>query len=192
MYFQIVISLLAYVATFSGQFYFWRSYFFTLFQSNYFDITVTFSEQLFLQNSCFLLRSTFFRTVIFSQLFFQNSFFFRAKILQSSHSLRIGSFLGQLLFGTTIFLAEELFRIKISTEELIFQSRYFSTASPFSGKLHKANISEKQYSALPTFSGELPFQSGHVFKRCRLLQHSFQKSCFFTTYYFTATLPFHS
>ena len=45
--FQIAISLLAYVATFSGL-YFWRSYFFTLFQSNYFDTTVTFSEQLFL------------------------------------------------------------------------------------------------------------------------------------------------
>ena len=35
-----------------------------------------------------------------------------------------------------MFLAEELLRIKIFTEELLFQSRYFSTASTFSGKLH--------------------------------------------------------
>ena len=82
------------------------------------------------------LRSSFFRTVIFSQLFFQNSFFFRVKILQSSHSLRIGSYLRRLFFGTTIFLAEELFRIKISKEELLFQSRNFCTAWTFSGKLH--------------------------------------------------------
>ena len=129
--------------------------------SHFFRVTIS-TQQLLSRSSYFFrtaafLRSSFFITVIFSQIFFQNSFFFRANILQSSHSLRTGSYLGQLLFGTTIFLAEELFRIKISTEELIFQSRYFSTASPFSGKLHKANISEKQYSVLPIFSRELPF-----------------------------------
>ena len=56
-FFQIEISLLAYVATFSGQLNFERSYFFTLFQNNYFEITVSFSGQLFLQNSCFFLLS---------------------------------------------------------------------------------------------------------------------------------------
>ena len=69
-FFQIAISFLAYVATFSGQLYFGTSYFFTLFQSNYFDTTVTFSEQLFFQNSCcFLLfqNSHFFAGVIFSE-----------------------------------------------------------------------------------------------------------------------------
>ena len=48
----MVISLLAYIVTFSGQFYFWRKYFFTLSQSNYFDTTVTLSKQLLLQ-SCY-------------------------------------------------------------------------------------------------------------------------------------------
>ena len=99
-FFQIAISPLAYVATFSGQLYFGRSYFFTLFQSNYFDTTVTFLGQPHLQKSCFFL---FFRTVTFSQkLFFQNSFFFGAKLLQSSHFLRIRSSLRQLLFGAPI------------------------------------------------------------------------------------------
>ena len=41
-FFQIAISFLAYDPTFSGQLYFGRSYFFTFFQSNYFDTTVTF------------------------------------------------------------------------------------------------------------------------------------------------------
>ena len=50
-FFQMEISLLAYEATFSGQLYFWRNYFFILLQSNNFDVAVTFSEQLFLQSS---------------------------------------------------------------------------------------------------------------------------------------------
>ena len=73
-FFQIAISLLAYVATFSGQLYFGRSYFFTLFQSNYFDTTVTFSGQLFLQNSCFFLL--FQNSYLLYQLPFQKSYFF--------------------------------------------------------------------------------------------------------------------
>ena len=150
VYFQIAISLIGCVATFSGQLYFWRSYFFTLFQSDYFDTAVTFSEQLCFQSSCFFLL--FFTTVTYSQqLFFQNSFFFRVTILQSSHFLRIRSPLWQLLFGTTVF---SLFRIKISKKELLFQSRY---STQYQKILEKANFSEKQYSALPTFSGELFF-----------------------------------
>ena len=70
VYFQKAISLIACVATFSGQLCFWRSYFFTLFQSDYFDTTVTFSEQLFFQSSCFFL--------LFSeQSLFRSSYFFR-------------------------------------------------------------------------------------------------------------------
>ena len=110
-FFFIAISLLVYVATFSGQLYFWRSNFFTLFQSDYFDTTVTF----------------------WGQLFFQNSFFFRAKILQNSHFLRIRSSLWQLLSATAIF---SLFKIKISKKELLFQSRYFCTVSTFSKKVY--------------------------------------------------------
>ena len=74
VYFQIAISLIGCVATFSGQLYFWRSYFFTLFQSDYFDTAVTFSEQLFFQSSCFFL------------LFLEQSLF------RSSYSFRIASF----------------------------------------------------------------------------------------------------
>ena len=85
-FFQIAISLLAYVATFSEQLYFGRSYFFTLFRSNYFDSTV----KLLRLNSYFfgaaisseqLLLSPFSEVTFSQELFFQNSFFFRAKIL---------------------------------------------------------------------------------------------------------------
>ena len=69
-FFQIAISLFAYITTFSGQLYFGKSYFFTLFQSNYFDTTVTFSKHLFLQNSYFFLlfqNSHFFARFFFSE-----------------------------------------------------------------------------------------------------------------------------
>ena len=128
-----------------------------------------FSEQL--------LFSPFFTTVTYSQqLFFQNSFFFRVTILQSSHFLRIRSPLWQLLFGTTVF---SLFRIKISKKELLFQSRY---STQYQKILEKANFSEKRYSALPTFSGELLFQSNCLFKRATFLQHAFSEMLLFHSY----------
>ena len=59
---------------FSEQLYFWRGYFFTIFQSDYFDTAVTFLEHIFFQNSCCFLL---FQNSHFSQqLFFQNSFLF--------------------------------------------------------------------------------------------------------------------
>ena len=104
----------------------------------------TFSEWLLRHNSYIfgvaifseqLLFSSFFRRVTFSQqLFFQNSFLFRATILMSSHFLRIRSSLWQLLFGTAVF---SLFRIKIYKKELFFQSRYFCTISTFLEKKEK-------------------------------------------------------
>ena len=130
IFFQIAIFLLAYVATLSGQVYFRRSYFFTLFQSDYFDTTVNFPEQLFLQRNRFF-RISFSRRVTYLQhfLFFQSIYFFRVKLLASSHFLRIV----QLLFETATFLAEDLLGIKISTK-LIY--RCYCTASRFSEEQH--------------------------------------------------------
>ena len=50
------------------------------------------------------------------------------KLLTRSHPLTVGSCLRLLLFGIVLFLAEELFRIKIYTEEVLFRSIYFYTA----------------------------------------------------------------
>ena len=72
-------------------FYFRRSYFFTLFQSNYFETTAIFRSSCLFRATAFL-ASSFFRAVNFlQQLFFQNSWFLGAKLLLNSHYLRIGS-----------------------------------------------------------------------------------------------------
>ena len=178
-FFQLAISLLAYLATFSGQLYFRRNYFFTLFQSNYFRAGAVFS---------------FFRTVTeqSQELFFQNSFFFGAKIIQSSDFLRIASSLPQLLSGTAIFL-EELFRIKISKKELPFQSRYFCTAPIFSEKPHfgKKLIFQKMNFRITyffwravlleqlLFQKALPSNSSYLSRRATFLQHSFSEELLF-------------
>ena len=100
------------LATFLGQLYIWRSHFFTHFLNNYFDTRVTFSEKLFLQN----------------------------KLLQSSHFLRIGSPLWQLLYGTDIF-QDELFRIMISKKSYFFKAGTFAQYQIFQKSyiLEKAN-----------------------------------------------------
>ena len=111
---------------FSGQLYFWRSYF-----SHFFGAR-TLSQQLHFRSSYFFRAAAFFS---FSQnshffaaaIFFQNSFYFRANI----HFLSIRSSLWQLLFGTAFF---PLFWIKISKKELLSQSS--CTVSTFPEKLH--------------------------------------------------------
>ena len=111
-----------------GQFYLRKSYFFTLFQSDLFQsITrVIFSERLFLESSCFFWGVPFFRTVTFPQhCLFQNSYFFRAKVLPRNHTLRIGNSLVQLPFGTAthrIYLQKSyFFKADSSAQYQLFQ-----------------------------------------------------------------------
>ena len=161
-----------------------------LFRSSYFFRAAAFWGGLFFQNNHFF-RSSY---------FFQNSYFFRAKLLASSHFLRKESSSGQLFFETATFLAEELFRIKIPTEELLFPSRYFCTASMFSEKVHfgkkltfqKSNIPhylflESDLFRAATFSKDTTFYGSSVFGRATFYDILFQKS-----YNFTATLLLHN
>ena len=109
-----------------------------LLRSNYFDTTVTFSEELFLQRIGFFLQASFSeQALLCSSYFFQSSYFLRVK-------RRIGSSLGKLLFRKATFLVEELFRMKISTEELLFWSKHFCffRSATF---WKKASFSEKQF-----------------------------------------------
>ena len=68
------------------------------------------------------------------QTLFRSTYFFKifikAKLPPSSHFLTTESSLWKWLFGTSTFFAEEFFKIKIPTEELLFRSRYFCTISP--------------------------------------------------------------
>ena len=110
----MTIFLFASLATFSRRLYLWRSYFFTVLQSNYFDTTVTFSEEPFVQSSYF-----------FEELRFRKSHFLAAVILSEYLIFRRETsteqpFLENRKFLT--FLAEELFRIKISTDEIFFRT----------------------------------------------------------------------
>ena len=183
LFFEIMISLLAY-ATFRGQLCFGRIYFFTLFQSSYFD------KQLVFGGSCFFRTAAvfpFYKTVTFSQeLFFQNSFFSGAKILQSSQFLRIGNSLRQLLFGTAFFFRRNcralkksyFFKARHQPEKTDFSENQFPRYLLFleSGLLEQLLFQKTLPSIEASFSNEILFYN--------IL---FQKS-----YYFTATVPFHS
>ena len=110
---------LASVATFSGQLYFGRSYFFTLFQSIYFDTAITFLGQLFLQNSC--LFFSFSEKPLFRRsYFFQNSFFLRSETSTEQPLFENKEFFYGNYFLQQPFYPEELFRTNISKKELIF------------------------------------------------------------------------
>ena len=134
----MAISLLVYLAIFSGQLYFRedtfsekvyfrRSFIFgeTLFPEKlYFTEALFYKlllhislEQVFRHSSYIFGDSYFFRAAAFlggvsfskdsfscSSCFFIKAIFFGAKLLPSSHFLRIGSCLGQLLFGKATFL----------------------------------------------------------------------------------------
>ena len=165
----------------------------------FFRVTTS-TQQILYRSSFFFRASTSFseQPLLSSNHFFQNNYFFRVELLLSSHSLRIGRSFRQVLFGTATFLGVEMFRIKISTEELLFRNQVLLHSINFFQRAafwKKANFSEKQYSTLFTFSGELSFQSGYFFKKRYLLfQLPSQKSYFFTTYFFrrvtVSQLPF--
>ena len=160
--------------------------------SHFFRVTTS-TQQLLFRGSYFFVTAAFF-------LLFQNSYFFAgAKLPQSSHFLIIGSSLLQLLLGT-VFFSKELFTIKISTEELLFRSRYFCTASFISEELHFGEKRIFQKSNTPhyllflesclleelLFQKTLPSIAATFSEEPLYYNILFQKS-----YYFTATVPFH-
>ena len=183
-FFQIATSLLAYVATFSGQLYFGRSYFFTLFQRNYFDITVTFLEQLFLQNSCFLLlfeNSHFFAGVSFSeQLLFQS---------ETSTEQPFRKPLTAVVFRGSYFFRRNYLGQRYLKKNYVIKAGTSAQHQPF----QKSNIPdyllflESCLFRAAIFSKDATFYSSYIFRRVIFYNILFQKSDFFT-----ATPPFHS
>ena len=103
--------------------------------SHFFRVIISIQQLIF--RSSYFFRETAFLGSPFPEeslicsifLFFQSIYFFRVKLLASSHFLRIV----QLLFETATFLAEDLLGIKISTK-LIY--RCCCTASTFSEEQH--------------------------------------------------------
>ena len=197
----MVISLLAYLATFLGQLYFLRSYFFTHLQSNCFHTTVTLSEQLFLQSSCFFeelrfRKSRFLAAVIFSeQLIFRSKTSTEHPLIENMNSYENmavtfwnSHFFGGEITQNKVFTEELLCRNSTSAQHQLFQKSYFE----------KANFSEKKYSAFSIFLESYLFRAtifskgttvynSYLFRRATSHKILFQKS-----FFFTATLPLHS
>ena len=98
-------------------------------------------------------------------------------------------------------MAKDLFRTKISTEALLFQIRYFCTASTISEELHfgkkrifqKRNIPHYSLFWRATFLERLIFQKTLSSMAVKFSEELFFYNILFQkSYHFTATLSFHS
>ena len=160
----MAICLPAYVATFSGQFYFRRSYFFILLQSNYFRSSTFFDELLF-QNS------HFFAAVIFSeQLLFQSETSTEPP-LENRKFFRVVTFWNSYLSGGGIVQNEDIYRRDTFLKQ-VRSIKCFRRATFLKKRVFQQSIIPHY----PLSSGELPFQTCYFFKRRYLLQQlSFQK-----------------
>ena len=151
------------------------------------------TQQLLSRSSYFFrtaafLRSSFLWTVTFSLLLFQNSFFFRAKLLQSSHFLRIGIYLGscfskQLPFWRKNCLEKkDIYRRATFSKQVLLHIINFFRKAIFWKKLIIQKSNTLYYLLLleSCFLEQQP-----LFQRRYLLYHfTFQKTCFFTRYFF--------
>ena len=151
----MAVSLLAYIAIFLDRFFFEKATSSQFFRVTFFKV----SQELLFRSSSFFRADAF-----FEELLFQNSHFFPAffspeyLLVQSETSTQEPNLENRKFFSAVTF--QNSYPQKTSTEELFFQSRFFCTTSTFSKKskiLKKDTFSEKQNSALPAFSGELPF-----------------------------------
>ena len=131
-FFQIVISLLAYVVIFSGQLYFGRSYFFTFFQSNYFGTTVTFWEVAI--SSQQLLFSPFSEQSLFSRSYFSEQLLFRSEdsieqpLLENRRFFTAVTVRNSFFFGRTVYDRDILKRATFSKQVLLHSINLFRKA----------------------------------------------------------------
>ena len=152
--------------------------------SKYFDTTVIFSGQLFLHKSCcFLLFQNrhFFGGVIFTE-----QLIFGAKILQSSHFLRIGGSLQQLFFrkncvGQRYLKKGYFFKAGTSGKHQPFQKSYILEKTDFSENQfpHYLLFLESCLFRATTFSKDATFYSSYLFRRATFLQHTFSEELLF-------------
>ena len=90
-------------ATFSGQLYFRRSNFFKLLWSNCFDATVTLSEQLFLQSSCFFKELCFRKIHFLASIIFPEYLIFRSETSSEQPLLENRKFFRAVTFRKSHF-----------------------------------------------------------------------------------------
>ena len=152
-------------------------------RSSYFFRTAAFLT------SSFFRTVTFFAVIISEQLLFQSETSTEQPLLDNRKLFRAVTFRSNYLFGGGIVQKKRylqknyFFKAGTSAHHQLFQESYI---------LEKATNSEKQCSLLPTFPGELPFQSGRFFKRRYLLQHYLFRRPAFLQDTFSEELLLHS
>ena len=109
-----------------------------LLQSNYFDTTVTFLEQLFFQGICFFLTSSFFQNnhffaaAIFSeQLLFQSETSTEQPPREYKMFFAVVTFRNSYLFGGGIVQTEDIYRRATFSKQLLLQSINFFRRATF-------------------------------------------------------------
>ena len=124
---EMAVTLLAYIAIFSDSFIFGKTTSSHFFRVIFFKVTqeLLFRSSSFFRTAAFFWGAPFSEQSFFLSIFLQNSSFFRAKRLPNNHILKIGNSLVQF---------RNSYLQKISTEELLFRSRFFCTTSTFSKK----------------------------------------------------------
>ena len=135
-FFQMMMPLPIYVATFSQQLHFRRIYFVTAstssvqldIKSNQFDIKITFSKQLFLQSCYFFGTATFSDlSVLLSSFFFRTATFLERNFYRASNYQIIDSYLGQLLFsGNELVQNKDIYiRATFLKQVLLYSINFF-------------------------------------------------------------------
>ena len=157
---QMAISLLAYLALFPEKLLLHISLKKLLLHNSYsFGAAISSGQLLFLRSSVFerVISVIFSEYLILlsetstEQPLLENRKFFRAVTFRNSYF-----YSGGIAQNKDIQRRANLQVAGASAQHQLFQKSYI---------FEKANFSEKKYSALPTFSGKLPFQSGYFFKR---------------------------
>ena len=114
---------------FSDSFFFWKSYFFTVFESNFFKA----SQELHFRSSSFFRADVFFEELLFQNIHFFPAIFSPEYLLvQSETSTQEPNLENRKFFSAVTF--QNSYPQKTSTEELLFRSRFFCTTSTFSKK----------------------------------------------------------
>ena len=165
----MTISLLAYIATFSGHLYFWRNYFFTLLQSNYFDTTVTFFGGAISSEQLLFLRCSFFRTVTYSmlisqQLFFQSETSTEQSLFENKTFFKTLSFRDSYLFGRGIVQNKDLYRRATSSKQVLLLHTYWKKRT-FQNNIPHYLFLESYLFGATTFSKNATFYSSYLFSR---------------------------
>ena len=189
----MAISFLAYVVTFSAQFYFLRNYFFTLPQSNYFDTSVTLSKQLLLR------ADTFFEAVIFEaveavvfseQLLFQKKTSTKQPLLEKRWFFRICIFRSNYLFAGETVQNKNIFRRGTFSNQVLLRSINLFRRVTFWKKLifWKCNIPycllflDSYFFRVAAYLKYLTFHNSYCFRIATFSQNIFSKEILFYSY----------